>query len=159
MRAELTGYGLTSEAGGAKEVANGVQLERAMRLALAEAGVPPSKLDLIYGLGRGVREHDEREVRALTRLLESRPTPVGSALGNVGVAEASCGLFSVAAATLGIERGEAYPIAGADELMGELAYIRGDVRPGAYRRALVVGSTEAGNNAALVLASTDAGST
>jgi 3-oxoacyl-[acyl-carrier-protein] synthase II len=159
LRAELTGYGLTSEAGGAKEVANGVQLERAMRLALAEAGVPPSKLDLIYGLGRGVREHDEREVRALTRLLESRPTPVGSALGNVGVAEASCGLFSVAAATLGIERGEAYPIAGADELMGELAYIRGDVRPGTYRRALVVGSTEAGNNAALVLASTDAGST
>jgi 3-oxoacyl-[acyl-carrier-protein] synthase II len=150
--AELAGYGLTSDAAGPERGAENAQLERALRLALAEAGVAPSEVDLVCGHGRGVPEADAREVRAFTRLLEGRGTPVTSVLGNTGVAEASSGLFTVAAAVLGMERGEAYPVVGEGDLMGELAFVRCEVKRGDYRRALVAGRTETGNNAALLLA-------
>ena len=152
IRAEVRGYGLTSDPGGLRGVgAEGGELERAARLALAEAGLRPDEVDAIYGHGRGVAVHDAREVAAFERLV-GRATPVGCVMGNTGVAEAASGLFSVAAAVLGLEHGEMYPVVSDAPLDPALDFVHGAVRRGDYRRVLVAGSTEQGNNAAVVLA-------
>jgi 3-oxoacyl-[acyl-carrier-protein] synthase II len=152
IRAELTGAGLSHDVAGYLVAdPTGAELVRAMRLALAEAGTDAAGVDVIYGHGRGVPACDAREARALSLLLEGRRTPVGCVLANTGVAEASSGLFSVAAAVLGLERDLAWPIAGDGPPDGELAFVSGAPRPGRYCQALVAGSTDSGNNAALVL--------
>ena len=149
--AELCGYGLTSDPRGFMGAApEGHELERAARLALAEAGLRPAEVDVVYGHGRGLPVHDAREVAAFGRLV-GRAVPVGCVMGNTGVAEAASGLFSVAAAVLGLVHGEAYPVVSDAPLGAALGFVAGAVQRGCYRRALVAGSTEQGNNAALVL--------
>jgi 3-oxoacyl-[acyl-carrier-protein] synthase II len=159
--AEVAGYGLAGDGGSPSYLQpepSGRQLERAIRLALEEARIGPEVLDVVYGHGRGIPAQDQREVQAVGRVLAGRPVPVGCVLGHIGVAEAASGLFSVAAAVLGMARSEAYPVAGGDNsLAGGLAYVRGGPLAGSYRRALVAGSTETGNNAAVVLTTVAAG--
>jgi 3-oxoacyl-(acyl-carrier-protein) synthase len=151
LLAELGGYGLTSDARGFMGAeAEGWELERAARLALEEAGVSAAEIDVVYGHGRGLPAHDAREVAAFGRLF-GRGVPVGCVMGNTGVAEAASGLFSVAAAVLGMQHGEAYPVVSEHPLGTGLDFVQGSARPGRYARTLVAGSTEQGNNAALVL--------
>jgi 3-oxoacyl-(acyl-carrier-protein) synthase len=126
-------------------------LERAIDLALQESGIASTDLDIVYGHGRGLPAYDAREKRVLTNLLKGRPTAVSCVLGNTGVTEAASALYSVAAALLGLDYGEAYPVATPGTLPSELAFVRGAVRPGPYRHALLIGSTEHGNNAAVVV--------
>jgi 3-oxoacyl-[acyl-carrier-protein] synthase II len=151
LLAELGGYGLTSDARGFMGAeAEGWELERAARLALEEAGVSAAEIDVVYGHGRGLPAHDAREVAAFGRLFGTS-VPVGCVMGNTGVAEAASGLFSVAAAVLGMQHGEAYPVVSEHPLGAGLDFVQGSARPGRYARTLVAGSTEQGNNAALVL--------
>lgn len=151
-RALLQGCGQTADGRGpVKLEPEGLWLEKAMRQALAEARVEVDGIDAIYGHGRGDRAHDVRELHALRRLLGQRQIPVGCVLGNTGVAEAASSLFSVAAAVLGQERGEAYPILSGGPLPRTLDFVHEGVRAGTYRRTLIVASTESGNNAAVVL--------
>ena len=127
--AAVAGYGLAGDGGSAgypEPEPTGRQLERAIRAALEEAGIGPEGLDVVYGHGRGIPAQDQREAQALGRVLAGRPVPVGCVLGHTGVAEAASGLFSVAAAVLGMGRSEAYPVAGGGgSLAGGLAYVRG----------------------------------
>jgi 3-oxoacyl-[acyl-carrier-protein] synthase II len=129
----------------------GVWLTRAMEKAMAESGLELDDIGFIYGHGRGLRDYDAREIKALQRLLSGRPVPVCCALGNTGLAEAACGAFSVAAALLGLKNGEAYPIATNGVLPEGLAFVQGEARTGQHSHCMVVGGTEHGNNAAVVL--------
>lgn len=129
----------------------GIWLTRAMEEAIRDSGLETSNLDLIYGHGRGLANYDTREIKAIQRLLAGRSVPVCCTVGNTGLAEAACGSFSVAAAILGMRNGEAYPIATQGFVPSDLAFVRGKVLPGEYRHTLVTGSSEHGNNAALVL--------
>src|SRR3989442_13971229 len=123
--AELAGYGLTSGPCGFMGAAPGGQeLERAARLALAEAELACGEVDVVYGHGRGLPAHDAREVAAFGRLFGGA-VPVGCVMGNTGVAEAASGLFSVVAAVLGLVHGEAYPGVSAAALGGGLCFGRG----------------------------------
>jgi len=152
VHAELAGAGLTHDGGtylGAEP--DGAEMTRAMRLALCESGIDAGGLDVIYGHGRSMPAYDAREVRAFARLLEGRCVPVSCVLGNTGVAEASCGLFTVAAAALGLERDLAWPIVGDEIPSPQLRFIQHLPRRGRYRHALVAGSTDSGNNTAVVL--------
>jgi 3-oxoacyl-[acyl-carrier-protein] synthase II len=142
--AEVAGYGLSTGADAA-----GQALERAGRLALAEAGLEGLP-ELAYGHGHGLPAEDGREAQAWARLL-GEGVPLGCVLGSTGVAEAASGLYSVVAAAAGLARGEAYPVATAGTLPGGLAFVRNGVRPGPYRHALVMGGTGQGNCAAVVL--------
>jgi 3-oxoacyl-[acyl-carrier-protein] synthase II len=150
--ARLAGAGLAADAlGFLRSEPEGRALERAARLAMEEAEVEAGGLDVVYGHGRGVPTYDAREARALGRVLEGRRVPVCCVMGNTGVAEAASGLFSVVAATLGLQHGEAYPLAGGPPATDGLAFVGDGVLQGPYRRALVAGGTESGNDAALVL--------
>ncbi len=150
--ADLAGCGLGADACGFLRCnPEGGSLERAVRVALAEAGISPQDVDVVYGHGRGVPAYDAREVRALGRVLAGRAVPVCCVMGTTGVAEAASGLFSVAAAALGLHLGEAYPLAGGTPPLAAGPAFVERLRRGSYRRALVAGGTENGNDAALVL--------
>lgn len=123
----------------------------AMEKAIAESGLEVNDLGFIYGHGRGLQSYDAREIKAFRRLLNGREIPVCCTVGNTGLAEAACGLFSVAAALLGLRNGEAYPIATTGSLPEDVPFVQGELKPGEYRHCLVVGGTEHGNNAALAL--------
>lgn len=151
----VTGYGLTADAareqGGLEP--GGRWLERAIRLALQEAALHPADLDWVMAHGCGWPAYDAREVRVLTRLLDDQP--VSGVVGNTGLAESASGLFSVAAALWGMASGEAYPIAGDSQPPDSLNFVLGTPRPGDYRHCLLVGSTERGANAALIVSRGD----
>jgi len=150
--ARVSGCGLTADAMNYGELEpEGRWLSRAMELALDEAGIGATDVDVAYGHGRGLPVYDQRETRAWAQLLGDRQVPVCCVMGNTGVAEAASGLYGIAAAALGLNRGEAYPVVTGGTLPGPLCWVRDGVRPGKYGSALVAGSTEQGNNAAVVL--------
>jgi 3-oxoacyl-(acyl-carrier-protein) synthase len=122
-----------------------------MRTALNEAELHAGDVSVIYGHGRGRAAEDRREIQALSRLTGGRAVPVCCVNGNTGLAEASSGLFSVAAAVIGMQNGEAYPIVTGGRFEDSLHFVQRQVRRGDYPNALIAGSTEYGNNAAVIL--------
>jgi len=118
------------------------------RALAADAG---GAADVVYGLARGAALHDRREAAALRRILGGQAVPVSSLNAGLGLADATSGLYAAAAALLGLRHGEVYPTTGpvGSEADG-LDVVRGGVRTGALHRALVVGSSEHGNSAAVV---------
>ncbi|HSP80378.1 MAG TPA: beta-ketoacyl synthase N-terminal-like domain-containing protein, partial [Myxococcaceae bacterium] len=158
VRARLPGCGQTADGRGFLRMEpEGRGLERAMRLALEEAGLEAGAVDVAYGHGRGVPGYDGREALAFQRLLGDRPVPFSCVMGHTGVAEAACGLYSVAAAVLGLRAGEAYPLASTGALPTALRFVQGEPVRGVFRQALVAGSTDSGNNAAVLLTLSEAG--
>jgi hypothetical protein len=87
----------------------------------------------------------------MSRLLQKGRPKVTCVNGNTGVAEASSGVSSVLAAAFGLRSGEAYPLVSGSEPQGDLEFVVGAPATGGYEHALITGSTENGNNAALVL--------
>jgi 3-oxoacyl-[acyl-carrier-protein] synthase II len=148
--ATISGCGLTNDAEGYLQVEpGGTLLGSAIDQALAEGSVDSGEIDLVYGHGHGIPGYDTREVNALRSRFGG--TPVTSIIGNLGLAEASCGLFSVAAAALGMRQDEVYPVAGDGRLTPALKFVTGNCRELRQDHVLVLGSTESGANAALVL--------
>ncbi len=150
--ARIAGHGMTADAlPDCGLEPQGRWLEKAARLALADANLDVGAIDAVYGHGCGELEYDNRELQALGRLLEGRAVPLGCVVGHLGLAEASCGLFTVAAALLGMKHGEVYPVATGGALPDAPAFASDGIRPGHYRHTLVLGSTEHGSNASIVL--------
>jgi 3-oxoacyl-[acyl-carrier-protein] synthase II len=152
VRAVARGSGMTADAGRLHGTEpTGSWLERAAQLALEEGRLCAEELDAVYGQGCGVPCRDHREVSALTRLLKGRPVPVTSVTGNTGLADSATGGFNIAAAILGMASDEVYPIVPGERLWPGLDFVRQSPRNGSYDNTLVMGSTENGNNAALIL--------
>lgn len=152
VRAVARGSGMTADAGrlhGSEPT--GRWLERAAQLALEEAKLSADDLDAVYGQGCGVPCRDHREVRALMRLLKGRSVPVTSVTGNTGLADSATGGFNIAAAILGMASDEVYPVVPGDRMWPGLNFVRQSPQNGNYHNTLVLGSTENGNNAALIL--------
>jgi 3-oxoacyl-(acyl-carrier-protein) synthase len=130
---------------------SGLELARAMKLALAEGKVPPCKVDFVMGHGRGLEGYDQRELRAFAEALDGKSAPLSCVNELTGVAEAASGLFSVAAAAIGLKCNEFYPASIPGRYLDEFGFggsIEGEHIP---LNALIAGSTESGNNAAVVL--------
>ncbi len=116
------------------------------------AGAQPSQIDWVIGHGRGTQVHDQREIDAWLNVFGSELPPLSCLSGNVGVTPAASGIFSIAAAILGMQHGEAYPLTSVDDSTdNRVPFVKGAVRTGQYNRVLVAGSTEHGNNHAIVL--------
>jgi 3-oxoacyl-[acyl-carrier-protein] synthase II len=98
---------------------------RAMRLALADAGVPPEAVDVVFASANSTRLVDEIEAQALLQLLPVG-TPVTSIKGALGECGAS-GAASLAAALLCAGRGAVPPVvnlAEPDGACAELTLVR-----------------------------------
>jgi 3-oxoacyl-[acyl-carrier-protein] synthase II len=147
--AVLHGCGLTHDAVGYMQVEpNAEEFGRAIDLALSEAAIAPDEIDLVYGHGRGIPEYDRREIDAFQARF--RQSPVSCVTATLGLGEASCGLFSVAAAAIGLQRDEVYPLTNGVSLSSLPTLVTSYHRL-TQRNVLVAGGTESGNNAALVL--------
>jgi 3-oxoacyl-[acyl-carrier-protein] synthase II len=151
--ARIAGWARTADARpGCSPDPQGRWLERAARQALDISGLPLDAIDAIYGHGCGDPAYDRRETQVLERLLEGRTIPLSCVIGNIGLAEATSGLFTVSAAVLGMQHGEVFPVTTPGELPASLPFVRHAVSSADLRHTLVLGSTEQGNNTAIVLA-------
>jgi 3-oxoacyl-(acyl-carrier-protein) synthase len=139
----LPGYALESQ---------GKWLEGAARQAVQAAGLDFGAIDALYGHGCGDPGYDRREMAVMQRLAQGRDIPVGCVLGSTGLAEAASGLFTASAALLGMQSGEVYPVAAPGALPGCLPFVRDAAHQAELRHTLVLGSTEHGNNTAVLLA-------
>ncbi len=151
--AKIAGVGATADSFKYRDLnPESTYLAHALQSALGEAHVAADQIDWLIGHGRGQVAHDQREMAAWLNVFGQALPPTSCLTGNVGVTPASSGLFSVAAALLGMQHGEAYPLASVDDSLDtRVPFVTGSVRPGDYKRVLVAGSTEHGNNHAIVL--------
>ncbi len=151
--ARIAGVGATADSFAYRDLnPNATYLVHAIQSALTEAQTTADKIDWLIGHGRGTAQHDQREIAAWREVFGTALPPVSCLSGNVGVIPAASGIFSVAAALLGMQHGQAYPLTSVDDsLPSNVPFITGAVRPGNYQRVLVAGSTEHGNNHAILL--------
>jgi 3-oxoacyl-[acyl-carrier-protein] synthase II len=149
--ARLTGYGQTSDA--SKSPANQSQDWHGMAIkqALQKSLTTPSNLDLVYGHGRGQVHYDHAEIGAINNALDGHATTLGCLAGNTGVAGATSGLYSVAAACLSIQNNEIYPVVGTTEAETGALKLATTYATQNIQRVLVTGSTENGNHNAVIL--------
>lgn len=126
-------------------------LESALQNSLQKAQLSPADIDLIFAHGRGEPCHDRRELAALENLFAASQTSLGCVTGNVGIASASCGLFSVAAAVTGMQHNEVYPVIGTSGDLVQSLPLISDATERVLNHTLVVGSTESGNHSSIVL--------
>ncbi len=155
--AKIAGVGATADSFAFRDLnPAATYMTHAMRSALNEARVTSDQIDWLIGHGRGTAAYDQREIAAWMDVFGQTIPPISCLSGNVGVTPASSGLFSIAAALLGLQHGEAYPLTSVDEsLDARLPFVKGGVQISQYRRVMVAGSTEHGNNHAIVLERVD----
>ncbi len=153
----IAGYGLTADATLAPQFdSSGDWHCQAIENAMQHAGMTTQQIDLIYGHGRGQSAHDAREIRTLKSLFGGQSKLLGNVMANTGIAGATSGLFSVAASLLSLQHNEAYPVIGTTgDLVDGLELVREPLqRP--IKNVLVTGSTENGNNSAVIISSVEA---
>jgi 3-oxoacyl-[acyl-carrier-protein] synthase II len=93
--AEVAGYAETFDAYSIMSLApGGVQIERMLRAALANAGVDPNEVDYINAHGTGTENNDRTEAEVIERMFGGRPlvnatkSLLGHAIGASGAIEA-----------------------------------------------------------------------
>jgi 3-oxoacyl-(acyl-carrier-protein) synthase len=127
---------------------------RAIRAALADAGVMPAGVDFVSAHGTGTPFNDAMEARALVQLFGERAVPVNSIKGAIGHTLGAAGAFEAVLCAEVLARGAVPPTAGLLEVDPECAgldLVRGAARPCDARVALSTSSGFAGANAALLL--------
>jgi 3-oxoacyl-(acyl-carrier-protein) synthase len=147
--ARVSGTGLTSS-GAAPFTADG--LHRSAKGALDAAGADADAVDAVYGHGRGSASYDGLEVEALRRLFDG-PVAAGCVNGHTGVVEATSGLYSTIASVGSLQHDEVYPLVSDGEVDASAApaTFSSELRTQGVDRVLVLGGTEGGINASVVL--------
>jgi 3-oxoacyl-(acyl-carrier-protein) synthase len=134
---------------------DGRQLARAITLALANAGIGPDELDVVFADGAGTPELDRAEARALRRALGERASevPVTVPKTMTGRLYAGGAALDVAAALLAMRDGRIPPTINLEEPAPEceLPFVTGTSRAAPLRTALVIARGYGGFNSALVL--------
>ena len=127
-------------------------LARAVRQALAQAQCAPAELDVIYGDGLATEAHDNREIDAYHRLVNSHPVDFTAATGALGFGGATTGMFSLAHALAGIERGYVAPLINCTQpdARCDLPLVH-QTRHRQHRRALVWNSDHGVKNVAILV--------
>src|SRR5687768_16338270 len=107
--------------------------ERVMRDALAEAGLPPSAIDLVNAHGTATDQGDSSEAAAIARVLGA--LPVVSTKGYTGHALGAAGAIEAALCLLTLEHGIAPASAGCAPIDPELPIrVLHESARGDYRR-------------------------
>jgi 3-oxoacyl-(acyl-carrier-protein) synthase len=127
---------------------------RAVRAALADAGIAASAVDFVSAHGTGTPFNDAMEAHALLHLFGKRGVPVNSIKGAIGHTLGAAGAFEAAVCAEVVARGLIPPTAGLETVDPECAaldLVRGEARSCAVRVALSTSSGFAGANAAVLL--------
>jgi 3-oxoacyl-[acyl-carrier-protein] synthase I len=104
VRGEFLGSGCTTEGTGIVGVRpDGDGLSRAIELALAEAGLSPSRVGLVVAHGNGTRASDASEVEALRRVFGNDLPPVTAFKWAYGHLIAGSGLLDLVLALTALE--------------------------------------------------------
>jgi 3-oxoacyl-[acyl-carrier-protein] synthase II len=153
---EIAGYGSTCEAFHRVRLEEcGEEPARAMGLAMAEAGIPPSEVQYISYHGTSTELNDRIETRAVKLAFDghARKLP-GSALKSmIGHPQGACGAAGVAATLLGMRDNFMHPTINVDEPdpACDLDYIQGVGRKIEVEHAVANCIAFGSKNSALVL--------
>jgi 3-oxoacyl-[acyl-carrier-protein] synthase II len=132
--AELLGYGLSSDARHVTEPdPTGENPARAMKMAMADAGVNPDEIDYINAHGTSTPLGDASETRVIKLALgeeNARNTPVSSTKGATGHCLGAAGAIEAIFTTLSVNRDTLPPTINYDEPDPEcdLDYIPNEAR-------------------------------
>jgi minimal PKS chain-length factor (CLF/KS beta) len=153
---EIAGYGATNDAHHWSDPApDGVQLARAIRLAIDDAGVKPEEIDVIFADAAGTPAADAIEAKAIKQGLgrHGSEIPVTAPKSMVGRLYAGGASLDVAAALLAMRDGAIPPTVNHDKPAEgcDLNFVTGKAKETQLRTALVVARGYGGFNAALVL--------
>jgi 3-oxoacyl-[acyl-carrier-protein] synthase II len=153
---EIAGTGLSGDASHMTAPArDGAGAARAMRAALADAGLTPADVDLVSAHGTGTVYNDAMEIAALGAVFGERTplVPVSAVKGAIGHTLGAAGAFEAILCARALVEGVIPPSAGCEELEPGcgLDLVRGAPRRGEVGVALSTSSAFAGNNAAIVL--------
>ncbi|MEU3823939.1 ketosynthase chain-length factor [Streptomyces sp. SID486] len=148
---EIAGYAATFDP--APGTGRPPALGRAAHLALAEAGLTPSDVSVVFADGAGVPELDRAEADALVRLFGPRGVPVTAPKALTGRLCAGGGPVDVAAALLAL-RDQVIPASGRTARVPDtygIDLVTGEPRTAALDTALVLARGRHGFNSAVVL--------
>lgn len=128
-------------------------LDRAIRGALADAGVEPGEVDVVFADAAGVPEADRAEAEAIAAVFGDHGVPVTAPKTLTGRLYAGGPALDIATALLAMRDSVIPPTAGvADPAPGcRIDLVTGEPRAGRVRTALVLARGHGGFNAALVL--------
>ncbi|WP_405448776.1 ketosynthase chain-length factor [Streptomyces achromogenes] len=147
---EIAGYGATFDPkpGSGRPPA----LRKAIELALADAGVTPDEVDVVFADAAAIPELDRVEAEALTAVFGARGVPVTAPKTMTGRLYSGAAPLDVATALLAIEEGLIPPTTNVEPADGyDLDLVAGEARPAGVRTALVLARGFNGFNSALVV--------
>ena len=150
----LLGYGSASDAAHiAAPDPEGRGIERAMRGALAQAGVDAGDVDFVSAHGTATTLNDASEAKALRRVLGARRVPVNSIKGAIGHTMGAAATLEAILCLLAGRHGQVPATLGLEELdpACDLDLIQGAPRALRPRLSLSTSLGFGGCNAALVL--------
>jgi 3-oxoacyl-[acyl-carrier-protein] synthase II len=153
---EVTGAGLAGDATHmTAPTRDGAGAVRAIRMALADAGVAPTDIDFISAHGTGTVYNDAMEIAAITSVFGEAAgrIPVNSIKGSIGHTLGAAGSFEAIMCTQVLRTGRIPPTVGCEDLdpACRLDVVMGAPRQQTVRTVLSTSSAFAGNNAAIVL--------
>ncbi|TDD73462.1 ketosynthase chain-length factor [Actinomadura rubrisoli] len=129
------------------------RLRRAAELAMADAGVGPRQIDVVFADGWGLPGPDREEAEAITGLFGPRGVPVTAPKTMTGRLYAGGGALDLAAALLAIRDGIIPPTVNVTRPAPgiDLDLVLGEPCPRTIRNALVLARGLGGFNSAVVL--------
>jgi 3-oxoacyl-[acyl-carrier-protein] synthase II len=155
--AELAGYGVSSDAQHITEPdPTGEHPARAMRMALADAGVDASEIGYVNAHGTSTPLGDASETRVIKKALgeeNARRTPISSTKGSTGHCLGAAGAIEAIFTTLAVRDGMLPPTINYEEPDPEcdLDYVPNEARPAEIRAAMSNSFGFGGHNASIVL--------
>lgn len=160
IHAEIKGYATSFDADRiSRPHPEGDGALRAMRGALADAGIGPDRIDAVNAHGTSTPLNDKVETLALKRLLGDRAheVPVSAAKSMFGHLIAAAGAVEAVAAILGLKSGRVHPTINLEEPDPEcdLDYVTEGARPHEQEFVLSNSFGFGGQNACVVLRRAD----
>ncbi|MFE9135521.1 ketosynthase chain-length factor [Streptomyces sp. NPDC007355] len=128
-------------------------LRRAAELAIADAGLTPGDIDVVFADGAGVADLDRAEAEAVTAVFGPRGVPVTAPKALIGRLYAGGGPVDVVAAVMSIRDGVVPATGRTGEVPDEygIDLVTGEPRTLAVRHALVLARGRWGFNSAVVV--------
>jgi act minimal PKS chain-length factor (CLF/KS beta) len=127
-------------------------LTRALRLALADAGIEPGDVDVVFADGAGVPGRDRSEAQSITEVFGPHGVPVTVPKAGVGRLLAGGGPLDVVTAVLAMRDGVIPPTPHIREVPDEYAIdLVLERRPARIGAAVVLARGRGGFNSALVI--------